>query len=51
MAKREIVHYPEIIMNRRWKKFACGVLCGKFTRYKPDVTCKRCRRTRAFRNG
>lgn len=53
MAKKEIVHYEPIS-----DYFACGIYCYDYRGVyrgisfnKRRVTCKRCRRTRAFKNG
>ncbi len=50
--KKETIHYG-VGRPIRWPMdnvdFACGNIYGKFSHYKPDVTCKNCRRTKIFR--
>lgn len=31
-------------------RMACGQIYGKFTHYRPDVTCLNCRRTKAWKD-
>ena len=52
MSKEKLIHYgvlnpkPYIIDN---VDLACGQIYGKFTHYKPDVTCKSCQRTKIYK--
>ena len=49
--KKKIIHYA-VKKPTAWDidniDFACGEIYGKFTHYKPDVICKRCRYTKIF---
>ena len=53
MSKEKLMIHYGVINPIPWHmynvRFACGQIYGKFTHYKPDVTCKSCKRTKRFK--